>query len=148
MLYCYNKRMATQLPSATLSDLIGMPSDRAVLIGAVREGLSYTLFEDLAEALELAHKDLATLLGIATRTLNTRKHTGRFTPQESDHLLRIARTYARALDFFGTPQQARAWLKRPAFAFGEETPLSRLDTELGAEGVVTLLGQLEHGVLP
>ena len=69
MLYCYNKDMATQLPSATLSDLIGMPSDRAVLIGAVREGLSYTLFEDLAEALELAHKDLATLLGIATRTL-------------------------------------------------------------------------------
>jgi putative toxin-antitoxin system antitoxin component (TIGR02293 family) len=58
--------------------------------------------------------------------------------------LRIARVYARAHDFFGTQHRASAWLKKPALALGEHTPLSMLDTELGAGGVMTLIYQLEE----
>lgn len=138
----------TQLPNATLVELVGTQGTTDALIEAVREGLPYATFEEVREALGISGKELAALMGIPSRTLNARKHAGRFTPHESDHLLRIARVYARAHDFFGTRHQASAWLKRPALAFGEHTPLSMCDTELGAEQVMTLLYQLEYGVLP
>jgi putative toxin-antitoxin system antitoxin component (TIGR02293 family) len=138
----------TQFPNPTLTDLVGTRGSAGALIDAVREGLPYATFEEVREALGISGKELAALMGVPARTLNTRKHAGRFTPQESDHLLRIARVYARAHDFFGTQHQASAWLKKPALAFGEHTPLSMCDTELGAEQVMTLLYQLEYGVLP
>ncbi|MEX2534946.1 MAG: antitoxin Xre-like helix-turn-helix domain-containing protein [Trueperaceae bacterium] len=132
----------------TLNSFTGLADNRTSLIEAVREGLPYALFEDLIQALELSHRELAGIIGLPLRTLNNRKHAGRFTPQESDHLLRVARVYGRVVEFFGHRDRARDWLKRPAFAFDEKPPLSLLDTELGAEAVSTLIGQLEHGVLP
>ena len=118
------------------------------LIQAIREGLEYASFETLQADLKVTQQQLAEVMGINKRTLQNRKRAGRLTPQESDHLLRIARVFAQAHHYFGTPEQARAWLKKPGYAFKEESPLSLLDTEVGAEQVLTLLKQLEYGVLP
>lgn len=98
--------------------------------------------------LGVTQQALAELMSVNTRTLQNRKKAGRFTSQESDRLLRIARVFAQAKTYFGTSEQARAWLEKPAYAFKETRPLSLLDTEIGAEQVVTLLKQLEYGVLP
>ena len=119
-----------------------------LLIQVVREGLEYPHFEALQTQLGVTQKTLSKLMVMNERTLQNRKKAGRFTPQESDHLLRIARVFAQAKDYFGTAEQARVWLKKPAYAFKETSPLSLLDTEIGAEQVVTLLKQLEYGVLP
>ena len=134
--------MSTVLPSF---DLEQTPD---ALVRAIREGLAYPYFEALQADLEVTKQQLADVMGINKRTLQNRKQAGRFTPQESDHLLRIARVFAQAHFYFGTPEQARAWLKKPGYAFKEESPLSLLDTEVGAEQVLTLLKQLEYGVLP
>jgi putative toxin-antitoxin system antitoxin component (TIGR02293 family) len=135
-------------PSSVVSDLVGGTADARALIEAVREGFPHRAFEEVRAVTGVSSRELAALMGISERTLTNRKRSGRFTPQESDHLLRIARIYARAHDYFGSREQAGAWLKKPALALGDETPLSLLDTELGAEQVMTLLGQLEYGVLP
>ena len=118
------------------------------LIKAVREGLEYSYFETLQSDLGLSQQALAELLAITPRTLQNRKHSGRFTPQESDHLLRIARVLAHVKAFFGTLEQSRNWLKKPAYAFNDQTPLSLLDTEIGAEQVTILIKRIDYGVLP
>lgn len=91
---------------------------------------------------------LSGLLAAQRAAVLTSTPSGRFTPQESDHLLRIARVYARTHHYFGTHHQASAWLSKPALALGDLTPWSLLDADLGAEQVMTLLDQLEYGVLP
>jgi len=131
-----------------LTTLVGAAGTEHALIEAVRGGLPFETFAAVRDALGLSGKELAQLIGIAERTLQTRKHTGRFTPAESDRLLRVARAYARTVEFFGSPEAASAWLKKPAPALHEQTPLSLLDTEVGAQQVITLLNQLEYGVLP
>ena len=88
---------------------------------------------------------LSGLIGLPVRTLNKRKHEGRFSSEESDNLLRVV---SKTFDFFDEPEAARAWLEAPERAFDGETPLSLLDTETGAQEVFRLLGQLEHGVFP
>ncbi len=136
-------------PLEDLGDLLGFAfSGTPGLIGAVRRGLPYGAFERLQEALGTSAQTLAGLIGLPVRTLNKRKHEGRFSESESDDLVRVARVVGGAFTFFSDRSAARAWLAAPETALDGETPLSLLDTEVGAQEVLRLLGQLEHGVLP
>lgn len=132
-----------------LSQLLGLElAGTTGLIGAVRQGLPYRVFERVQSALGVSAQALAALIGVPVRTLNKRKHEGRFSSEESDNLLRVVRVVSKTFDFFREPEAARAWLGAPERAFDGDTPLSLLDTETGAQEVFRLLGQLEHGVFP
>ena len=65
---------------------------------------------------------------------------------ESERIYRIAKIYDRAVEVFGDEEMGRRWLKEPAWALGDRTPLEFAETELGAQEVDDLLGRIEHGV--
>jgi putative toxin-antitoxin system antitoxin component (TIGR02293 family) len=60
--------------------------------------------------------------------------------------LRLARVARRAAEVFEGSDAALDWLKSPNRALAGETPLTLLDTEIGAESVLDVLGRIEHGV--
>lgn len=138
----------------------GMPGPHAyvVLLGLARfdfpgvverikKGLPWSAFERLQKNSGLPSEQLLDLLQIPRRTLARRKAGGRFTPEESDRMVRLARVYARALDFFeGDAIAATRWLTDAQYAFGGVTPIEMTRTDVGAQEVERLLGQLEHGV--
>ena len=115
-------------------------------IAIVREGLPARVLDALAGNLRLTRGELAAALGIADRTLARRRKEGVFTAEESAKLLRLARVAQRAAEVFEGSDAALDWLKRPNRALGGETPLALLDTEIGADGVLDVLGRIEHGV--
>jgi putative toxin-antitoxin system antitoxin component (TIGR02293 family) len=78
--------------------------------------------------------------------LARRKQERRLRADESDRLLRLARVAAVAEDVLGAQDKAGRWLQKPNRALGGIVPLDLLDTDLGAEEVVTVLGRIEHGV--
>ena len=116
-------------------------------IQAIREGLPYSSFTELRDALELNTDEFAQLLGVTRRTLTKRHQVGSFSLSESNALSRVVRIYREATAFFGDEANARTWLKTslPALA---ATPLSLLDTDPGAEAVSILLRQLAWGTHP
>ena len=62
--------------------------------------------------------------------------------------MRLARVYGRALYFFdGDAEAATEWLNAPQYAFGGVKPSEMVRTDVGAQEVDTLIGQLEHGIL-
>jgi putative toxin-antitoxin system antitoxin component (TIGR02293 family) len=138
----------------------GMPGPHAyvVLLGIARfdlpgiiekieEGLPSTAFERFAKNSGFTPEQLARLLQIPRRTLARRRAAGRFTPDESDRLVRAARIYAKALLFFGgNAVEATRWLNTVRRALGGVTPLEMARTEIGAQEVEDLIGRLEHGV--
>lgn len=139
----------TSYSAEDLTQLLGLElAGTPELIGAVRRGLPYSVFERVQGALQVSAQMLAALIGVPVRTLNKRKHEGRFSSEESDNLLRVVRVVSKTFSFFDEPQAARAWLQASEMAFGGDTPLSLLDTEMGAQEIFRLLGQLEHGVSP
>lgn len=139
----------TSYSADDLTQLLGLEiSSTPELIGAVRRGLPYSVFERVQGTLGVSAQTLAGLIGVPVRTLNKRKHEGRFSSEESDNLLRVVRVVSKTFDFFDEPEAARAWLEAPERAFDGDTPLSLLDTEMGAQEIFRLLGQLEHGVFP
>ena len=75
-----------------------------------------------------------------------RKKEGVLNCEESGKLLRLARIIERAAEVFEDGPAALDWVKSPNASLGGVTPLSILDTDLGAESVMDTLGRIEHGV--
>jgi putative toxin-antitoxin system antitoxin component (TIGR02293 family) len=98
------------------------------------------------KSLRLTHEDLSETLGIPRRTLARRKEQAKLDPKESEAVVRLARVAVRAEDVLGDIEAALRWLRAPNRALGGRTPLSLLDTDLGAELVGDVLGRIEHGV--
>ena len=115
-------------------------------ITVIRQGIPSAASESLAKALRMTQSELAASLGIPERTLARRKKEGMFNSEESAKLVRLARVVERAGEVFEDLDAALDWLKSPNAALSGVTPLSMLDTDIGAEAVLDTLGRIEHGV--
>ena len=121
---------------------------RAVMdwIPLVRRGLPAASVEAITRLTRIAQSELARALAIPERTLARRKREGLLSAEESAKFVRFARVVERAEGVFEDGVPALAWLKTENPALGNVTPLSLLDTDLGADSVLDTLGRIEHGV--
>jgi putative toxin-antitoxin system antitoxin component (TIGR02293 family) len=115
-------------------------------VSLIRQGISSTAVEILAKTIHVTQGELAAALGIPERTLARRKREGTLNSEESAKLVRLARVVERAEEVFEDLETALTWLKTPNVALFSATPLSLLDTDIGAESVMDTLGRIEHGV--
>lgn len=115
-------------------------------IEVIRHGLPAAAVDSLLKVIQLSQSDLARVLDIPERTLARRKREGLLNSEESAKLLRLARVVGRANEVFESSEAAIHWLKAPNTSLGRKTPLSLLDTDIGAESVLDTLGRIEHGV--
>jgi len=128
--------------------LLGLQTyDWPSLLRSVDRGLPYRVMEHLRENAGVADSVIFDWIQIAPRTADRRKQQGRFGPDESDRLLRVARILGRAIELFeGDRDEAMIWLTTGQPAFGGGVPIEISRTELGAREVENLIGRLEHGV--
>lgn len=115
-------------------------------VSLICQGISSAAVDALARTVHLTQSEPAAALGISERTLARRKKAGTLNSQESAKLVRLARVVERAEEVFENPDAAPDWLKSPNAALAGATPLSLLDTDIGAESVLDTLGRIEHGV--
>lgn len=121
-------------------------ADYSAVARRTREGLPYAALPAVAKRYRIPLATLARVIGLPELALARRKKERRLTADESDRLLRVARVATAAEDTLGAQAKAGRWLQNPNRALGGAIPLNLLDTELGAEEVVTILDRIEHGV--
>lgn len=145
--------IATRDKSLTATRILGgvrtlhaHPSSANEWIELVRKGLPAATVEAVMESADVQQAELARALGIPERTLVRRKKEGILNPEESGKLLRLARVVERAAEVFEELQPALEWIKASNASLGGVTPLSLLDTELGANSVMQSLGRIEQGI--
>jgi putative toxin-antitoxin system antitoxin component (TIGR02293 family) len=128
--------------------LLGLRTYAALALDRqVRKGLGYSTFARFQRNTGLPASTIAELVKIPTRTLSRRKSEGKFSPEESDRLVRASRVFGRAMELFeGDGSAAGSWLSAPQPALGGMVPLELAGTEVGATEVEGLIGRLEHGI--
>jgi putative toxin-antitoxin system antitoxin component (TIGR02293 family) len=114
---------------------------------ALRAGLPYGSLAAVATGFSIDGSAIVAILRIPQRTLARRKKERRLTAEESDRLFRLGRVATLAEEVLGSRAKATAWLHAGNRALGGTTPLSELDTDLGAEQVEAVLLRLAHGVV-
>lgn len=111
----------------------------------VRAGIPADALRTLTKKTQTSMATVGEIAGIDRSTLMRRlRSKGRLKPDESDRVLRFARTFALARHALG--DDARAWLHRKSRALGGIKPIELLDTDSGARQVENVLGRIEHGV--
>mgnify|MGYP006437375441 CR=1 FL=1 len=135
---------ATQTPPRSIDQLEA--ADLSGLLSSIEEGLPASLLDETQERLDLPPEEMASFLGISTRTLKRRRENGTLSSVESERLYRIVRLFRKATDVFESEEEARSWLKRPQMRLGEQIPLEISRLEPGAREAERLLGRIEHGI--
>ena len=145
--------MRTPAAVATIEALLGgrgvlqaKPRTTLDWVSVIRRGISSAAVDSLANTIRVTQSELAVALGIPERTLARRKKEGRLNSEESAKVVRLARVVERAKEVFEDLDAALDWLKAPNAALSRQTPLSLLDTDIGAESVMDTLGRIAHGV--
>lgn len=140
--------------TAAIIDVLGgskvfrkRPSSAWDLQTKVRRGLPYAAFESLVSRMGLRRDEVTGVLHVTRRTLARRKTERVLQPDESDRVFRVARILAQAEEVLGTEEKAAEWLRRNNRSLRNRSPLSLLDTEIGARAVEEALLRLEHGVI-
>jgi putative toxin-antitoxin system antitoxin component (TIGR02293 family) len=116
------------------------------MIAAARKGVPMRAVESLVKAMRITLQDMAAILPVSYRTLKRYPHDHILDKDLSAHVLELGRVFVRTTEAFGNEDRARRWLLSPCQALGGATPLSMLDTTLGAETVLDELLRIEHGV--
>jgi putative toxin-antitoxin system antitoxin component (TIGR02293 family) len=114
-------------------------------IRQLKRGLPAQGWTVLVNSLGANEKDLARVVQIPTTTLARRKKAGRFTLEESERLLRIARLVAQAQRVFRSQQGLARWFNQPNRGLGGATPLEYASTPIGAEEVERVLERILDG---
>lgn len=120
---------------------------RGDLINKIREGLSYESVSKLSKFIDIKESEFCKYIDIPHRTYARRKTEGKFKPDESDRISRVALVLSEAILLFeGDTQRAVKWMSSPKIALGGDTPLEYIDTEIGTQEVRDLISRIEHGV--
>lgn len=130
-----------------LAEVLGItePEDDMEIVAITRQGLPSEVAEMLATRLGMSIKELSAYLHVSPRTLM--RHRGEILNSSiSDRIFTVARVYARCKDVFQSDEHCVVWLKSEIQALGDERPIDLLDTNAGADAVMTILGRIEHGV--
>jgi putative toxin-antitoxin system antitoxin component (TIGR02293 family) len=114
-------------------------------IGYVREGLPLAVVDQALADGRISAAELDRI-ALSRKTLAHRRGLGLLTPDQSDRLSRLLRTIEEAEATFGDRAKAHAWLRRPSALLDGESPLDRLDTDLGTRQVEAILGRIAHGL--
>jgi len=130
-----------------VAEVLGIkePQSNVDLVDIVRHGLPSEGVTALSSKLDITPGDLSRYLHVSLKTLQ--RYKGRILDiNMSDRLLTVALVYSKCVDVFGSEENSVTWLKSPISALGNARPLDYLDTNAGAEMIMTLLSRIEYGV--
>lgn len=127
-------------------ELLGVSApDQRTAIDRLLSGLPASGWQRIATAVNLSDQQLADAVRISISTLTRRKREGRFTPEESDRLLRLAELVARASEVFTSRERVHAWFTTPNQQLSGSAPLDYSRTSIGAAEVNRVLERVLDG---
>lgn len=126
----------------------GQYSTTTDLIELTRRGIHSKGVLKLLAMIGLSQDDFADAVRISTRTLSRRfmKASNLLSPDESEKALRLARVFVEASEVLGDPDKAKLWIKRSNKGLDNVAPLMLLDSDLGTEQIMDVLGRIRDGV--
>jgi putative toxin-antitoxin system antitoxin component (TIGR02293 family) len=145
----YSEYQKTSNPYAAVAALLGFKNiinSELGLIEATRNGISKNSLIKLATLLGLNQEELCNILHISTKTFQRFTEYQKLDIYTTEQAIEMALIYYKAIQLFNTNLAVQQWIKTPLMALNGQTPLSLLDTGIGANLVLNTLGRLEEGV--
>ncbi|MEN8117801.1 MAG: antitoxin Xre/MbcA/ParS toxin-binding domain-containing protein [Bacteroidota bacterium] len=122
--------------------------DILFLIKKSREGMKYTVFNNLQKNISLKSVEWSKILHLSERTLQRyKKEKINFGPLYSERILEIQLLFNKGTEVFGDKSNFQKWLNSKNISLGGIEPISLLDNTFGIMLVKDELTRIEHGIL-
>jgi putative toxin-antitoxin system antitoxin component (TIGR02293 family) len=123
------------------------PIDRRLVHRKVLDGLPFQTLATFEKYSGLTRPELCNYLDIPTTTMSRRQKDGRFSPAESERILRLAKVVNSAVELFCDDVPAAIqWLKTPAVYYDGERPIEMTRTQDGAEEIESFIFRISNGI--
>ncbi len=120
-------------------------SNPHAIVSSARKGLKPKIFYDLADAIKMSEKSLASIIHLSSRTISNYKEQQKvLEPIYSEHLLKLIALYNKGEEIFGNIDEFNYWLKKP-FWNSKETPMDWIITPGGVDLLMEELDKLAQG---
>lgn len=116
------------------------------LVNLARTGISKQSILALAKKISLTIEEISTVLHISERTLQRYAPNALVKIEYADKAIELARLYERGAAVLGTETEFNSWMRTPNHALNNEVPLNLLDTSIGFDLIIQVLGRIEYGV--
>lgn len=116
------------------------------LILLTRSGIPKKSLDTLSFKLGINMERLSQLLNISLRTLQRKEPTDKLSIHVSEHMLAIAEVILRGTEVMGSQQSLEAWLHSTFTSLDDRKPIDIMDTSIGTQLILNMLGRIEHGV--
>jgi putative toxin-antitoxin system antitoxin component (TIGR02293 family) len=122
-----------------------MLSNPNARIERIRKGIDSHFIISVSDHFKVPRESIAKIIGLPTSTMNRKlKAKSVLSSSESERLERIAVIEAEAEEVFGSPEKTKSWMLKNHMTLGN-TPLSMLDTDIGANEVRCILNAIAYG---
>ena len=124
-------------------------SNKMLIIGAIRDGISNKLFTLIMDTAPFTERDWAEFLSISTKSMQRYRSepSHRFKSLHSEKIIEIAEVTQAGHEVFGDMEKFSLWLKTPNYALSRFTPMELLKDSYGKELVLRELIHISHGIL-
>lgn len=130
-----------------VASLLGMqPMSQFDWAQLIVRGFPVEAFEIFVGQSGLTKNETIKAIGMTSRQLFRRRHSGALSGEESERLYRLARIISRVAAFFGDIESGAAWLRKPHPVLRGFAPLELTLTEPGAQEVLRIITSVEHGI--
>lgn len=122
--------------------------DAYSMISAIKKGIKYTFFEQLAKTSPFTIRDWSAFLHLSERSMQRyKKESGRFGAVSSEKIIEITMLYKFGIEVFGDKKKFNTWININNIALGGIKPKELLDTSFGIALLKDELVRIEHGAL-
>lgn len=110
-----------------------------------REGIPMSTLSKIQEITTLSIKEISQILPVSERQLTRYKSDHILRKDISSHLIQLVELFERGFEVFGK-DKFPLWIRSEIRALGNQRPIDILDTPIGIQMVLDILGRIEHGV--
>ncbi len=129
--------------------LVSSPlADDYQVVETLQDGLRWRNAEQLRQFAGLTTHEFADALNVSERTYQRRRNA-LLSAGMSNRAYRLGQLVDQAIELYnGDLETGLRWLKTPNAALDHKTPFTVLQSEVGADQVERLIGQLRAGINP
>jgi putative toxin-antitoxin system antitoxin component (TIGR02293 family) len=123
-------------------------NNRMLIVYSIRNGIPYSLFQEIRETTPFTESDWASFLNLSTKSLQRYKQEKEhiFKPIHSEKIIELAEVTNLGREVFDTVEQFYLWLNSPSVALGNLKPLELLKDSYGKELVISELNRIDQGI--
>lgn len=122
--------------------------NKLLIVHAIREGIPYSLFDNIQSYTPFSEADWSDYLSISTKSLQRyKKDLTKFKPIHSEKIFELAEVTNLGIAVFGDTERFKLWLNTPNYALGNNMPKDLLKDSYGKELVIGELTRIDYGIL-